>query len=163
MPSPYMLMPLEENCDFRTQKRNEDMMPKGKKKDELINVEQEEELDAKKPKPQAKTLPVEEREGHAVVTVDVPAHKAETVIGHSSIPGVIDAVVEAWHAVKGNDDAEFAKCVSAHRQDLINHAEEVFRSGITTEGDTVMARFEREVAKIKLREEEKKAKAAKAA
>ncbi len=147
------------------------------KNGKLINVEHEETIDqaeaarverekARKeaqPKKQPKTLPVEEREGSAVVSIDVPARKQEVVIGHSATPGVIDATVEAWHAVKGNDDAEFALCTAEHRRDLINHAEEVFRSGVTTEGDTVMARFEREVAKIRSREEEKKAKAAKAA
>jgi hypothetical protein len=104
------------------------------------------------PKPKAqkkvKTLPVEEREGHAVVSVDVPAHKAEVSVAHSGVPGVIAAAVEAWHKVKGDDDAEFAKCLAEFRQNLINHAEEVHRSGVVTEGDTVMAKFEAAVAKI---------------
>jgi hypothetical protein len=112
------------------------------------------------PSKKVKTLPIEEREGHAIVSVDVPAHKAEVSVGHSTVPGVIAATVEAWHKVKGHDDAEFAKCTREHRQDLINHAEEIHRTGVVMEGDTVMARFEQEVAKIYRREEEKAAKKA---
>ncbi len=113
-----------------------------------------------KPQKKVKTLPVEEREGHAIVAVDVPAHKAEVSVAHSAIPGVIAAVVEAWHKVKGHDDAEFAKCLAEFRQNLVNHAEEVHRSGIVQEGDTVIARFEQEVARIFIEQAEKAAKKA---
>ncbi len=115
---------------------------------------------AHEPKKKVKTLPVEEREGHAVVSVDVPAHKAEVSVAHSGVPGVIAAVVEAWHKVKGDDDAEFAKCIGEFRQNLVNHAEELHRSGIVAEGDTVMARFEQEVARIFIEQSEKAAKKA---
>lgn len=150
-------------------------MTKAKKNDEFINVAKLDDLDlakAEKVEPVKEVKPVkvkkpdivvEEKNGLAVATIDVPAHTAEVPIASSKVEGVIAATVEAWHKVKGNDDAEFAACLAAHRQDLINHAEEVFRSGIVQEGDTVMARFEREVSNIKLREDDKKAKAAKAA
>lgn len=115
--------------------------------------------EAQPKKKDAPKIAVEEKSGQAVATVDVPAHKAEVSIGHSSVPGVIAATVEAWHKVKGKDDAEFANCLAAFRQDLINHAEELHRSGIVAEGDTVMAKFEQEVAKIL---KEKAAEAAKA-
>ncbi len=120
--------------------------------------------DDPKPKAQKKDAPkvtVEEKNGQAVAVVNVPAHKAEVPLARSSIDGVIAATVEAWHKVKGKDDAEFALARPEFRQDLINHAEEVWSKNTVTEGDTVMARFEQEVAQIKLREE--KAKAAKAA
>ncbi len=110
-----------------------------------------------KTKGQPKPLAVEERNGQAVALVDVPAHTAEVPLASSKIDGVISATVEAWHEVKGHDDAEFALCVSEFRRELVNHAEEVWTKNVITEGDTVMARFEREVAKIKLREEDKKA------
>ena len=140
-----------------------------KKNNDLINVEHEETLEqaeaerqerAKRredaqPKKQPKTIPIEEKEGQAVATFDVPAHTAEVPVAKSKIDGVLAATVEAWHSVKGNGDAEFALCVSEFRQNLVNHAEEVFLKNVVTDDDTVMARFEREVAKIKLREEEK--------
>ncbi len=146
---------------------------KSKKNGDLINVAHQDDLDeveaarlerAKarveaQPKKKAPDVKVEEKNGLAVATIDVPAHTAEVPLAQSKVDGVISATVEAWHKVKGNDDAEFAACVAAFRQDLINHAEEVFRSGIVTEGDTVMARFEREVSNIKLREDDKKANA----
>ncbi len=105
-------------------------------------------------------IAVEEKNGQALATVNVPAHKAEVSIGHSATPGVITAAVEAWHKVKGKDDAEFAACVGEFRQSLINHAEEVHRSGIVQEGDTVMARFEQEVARSFSEQAEKAAKKA---
>ncbi len=123
-------------------------------------VKEEVKPKAAEPKKVAPKVDVQEKNGQAVAVIDVPAHKAEVPLASSKIDGVIAATVEAWHSVKGNDDAEFAKCVAEFRRYLINHAEEVWLKDTVSEGDTVMARFEREVANIKLREAKKAAKAA---
>jgi hypothetical protein len=105
---------------------------------------------------------IKEVGGAAVATVNVPAHKREIVIAHSAIEGCAVAAVEAWNKVKGKDDASFADAVADFKATLINHAESVYKTGKVLEGDTSLARFEQEVAKIRARQAEAK-KAAKAA
>jgi hypothetical protein len=97
--------------------------------------------------------------GAAVATVTVPAHKTEVVIARSSIEGCAVAAVEAWNKVKGKDDATFEAAAPDFKQHLINHAESVYRTGKTMDGDTMLARFEHEVARIKDRQREAKEKA----
>src|SRR6476646_1409919 len=104
---------------------------------------------------------VTDRDGHAVMTVNVPAHKAEVVLAHSAIDGCAIAAAEAWDDVRGSGDASFALCSGEHRRDLINHAEEVYTSGIVTKGSTVMALFEQAVQRIKGRQDAEAAEAAK--
>jgi len=68
-----------------------------------------------------------ERDGHVIAQVEVPAHTAEVSLGSSRIEGCALAAAEAWDAIdKAPDDADFAHSTKLHRQDLINHAEEVF-------------------------------------
>lgn len=100
--------------------------------------------------------------GAAVATVNVPAHKRQVVVAQSSIEGCAVAAVEAWDKVKGKDDASFADAVGDFKQTLLNHAESVYKTGQVLEGDSALARFEQEVAKIRGRQIEAK-KAAKAA
>lgn len=97
--------------------------------------------------------------GAAVATVSVPAHKREVVVAQSSIEGCAVAAVEAWDKVRGKDDATFAAAVDDFKRTLINHAESVYRTGKVMEGDTSLARFEQEVAKIRVRQDEAKKKA----
>lgn len=107
---------------------------------------------------------MKERSGHVVAVVDVPAHQAEVSLGHSAIEGCAAAAAEAWDSIeKAKDDADFAHSTGQWRQHLINVAESVYASGVTTEGDTAIAKFERAVAKIKARQEKEKADATKAA
>lgn len=111
---------------------------------------------------------LEEINGAAVATVNVPAHKAQVVVAQSSIEGCAIAAAEAWDKVRGKGpgsqaDADFASATREFRQHLINSAEEVYKTGKALEGDTVQARFERELLKIKGKQDEaKKAAAAKA-
>lgn len=104
---------------------------------------------------------VADKDGHAVMTVEVPARTVEVSIAHSAIEGCAVAAVEAWDKVKGVGDPSFADCLPDHRRDLMYHAEGVYRGNKPSEGDTSMARFEQEVTRIK--REQGKAKAAKAA
>lgn len=92
--------------------------------------------------------------GHAIVSVDVPAHTREVAIAHSLIPGCAVAAVEAWDAIKASDDAPFAACAPQHREKLMAHAEAVFTSGQVASGDTALAKFERKVAEIKKAQED---------
>lgn len=107
-----------------------------------------------KPKDPGPTpLKVKDVGGAAVATLSVPAHKTEIVIAQSSIPGCAVAAIEAWNKVKGKDDADFASAAGEFKQQLMNSAESVYKTGKTLEGDTMMARFEHEVAKIKGRQD----------
>lgn len=105
---------------------------------------------------------IKEVGGAAVATVNVPAHKRETVVASSAIEGCAVAAVEAWNKVRGKDDATFEAAVGDFKQTLLNHAESVYKTGQVMDGDTTLARFEQEVAKIRGRQIEAK-KAAKAA
>ena len=101
---------------------------------------------------------MEEVGGAAVATVNVPAHKREVVVAQSSIEGCAVAAVEAWNKVRGKDDATFEAAVGDFKLTLMNHAESVYKTGQALQGDTSLARFEQEVAKIRARQiEEKKA------
>lgn len=110
-------------------------------------------------------LKVTEKDGHAIVTVGLPARSVETSIAYSSIDGCAIATVEAWEKVRNvkGGDAAFADCLPAFRQDLIYSAENIYRGGQPSEGETTMAKFEREVGVIRGKQETAKAKAAKAA
>ena len=105
---------------------------------------------------------LEDRGGQVVATVSVPAHEQEVVIAHSQIEGCAIAAVQAWDAVKGADDAPFAAMAISHRHDLLHCAEAVYRTGKVMEGDSSLARFEQEVRRIQVEQNEAK-KAAKAA
>lgn len=99
---------------------------------------------------------------HVSAIVNVPAHQSEVVIARSLIEGCAAAAAEAWDKVKGDGDADFASMSSDYRRDLMYAAEGVYQSGAVLEGDSTLAKFEREVAKIKKSQDDKK-KAAKAA
>lgn len=109
------------------------------------------------------SLAVEDKGGHAVVAVDVPAHSAEVSVAYSAIEGCAVAAVEAWERVKRDDDASFGAMADSYRRELLSAAEGVYRSGVVMEGDTSLAKFEQAVASIKGKQDEAKAKAAKAA
>jgi hypothetical protein len=119
-------------------------------------------------KPKSKTPPpvkVEEKEGHAVTVVDVPARSVEVSLAYSAIEGCAVAAVEAWERVRDAKagDVPFAEAQPDFRQHLINSAEEIYRGGQPAVTDTTQAKYEREVAKIRSNQEESKAKAAKVA
>lgn len=97
--------------------------------------------------------------GAAVATVNVPAHKREVIVAQSSIEGCAVAAVEAWDKVRTKDDATFAGAVDDFKRTLMNHAESVYKTGQALQGDTSLARFEQEVAKIRARQDEAKKKA----
>lgn len=112
---------------------------------------------------EAKEPELQDVGGKAVATVSIPAHEQQVVIAESSIEGCAVAAVEAWDKVRGSDDAPFAKAAPDFRRTLINAAESVYRTGKTMDGDTSLARFERQVAKIKgAQDEARKAAAEKA-
>ena len=94
--------------------------------------------------------------GAAVATVNIPAHKREVVVAQSAIEGCAVAAVEAWDKVRGKDDATFAAAVGDFKMTLMNHAESVYKTGQALQGDTSLARFEQEVAKIRARQIEEK-------
>lgn len=98
--------------------------------------------------------------GAAVATVNVPAHRREVVVASSAIEGCAVAAVEAWDKVRGKDDATFAAAVGDFKLTLMNHAESVYKTGQVLQGDTSLARFEQEVAKIRARQDEAKKAAA---
>ena len=87
--------------------------------------------------------------GQAVATIQVPEHTAQVIVASSSIAGCAVAAVKAWNKVKAKDDADFASAEGGFRQHLLNHAESVYRTGKVLDGNTSLARFEQEVAKIK--------------
>lgn len=116
----------------------------------------------KKPEAASKST-VEAKGNHVVTSVEVPAHKAEVVIAHSPIEGCAIAAAEAWDKVKGDDDADFATATESHRRELVYAAEAVYKTAQVAEGDSIPARFEQEVARIKIEQDEAKAKAAKKA
>jgi hypothetical protein len=121
--------------------------------------------DLSKPQPKAPPAPkIEEREGHAIMSVDVPARTVEVSLAHSPIEGCALAAVGAWEKVRNvaGGDAAFADCGAEFRRELINAAEAIYRGGQPMTTDTTMAKFEREVAVIRGKQEEAKAKAAKA-
>lgn len=120
---------------------------------------------AAKSKAKQQSVKVEDKEGHAVVSVDVPARTVEVSVAHSDIPGCAIAAVEAWDKVRDVEggDVVFANALPEFRQHLINAAEGVYRSGTVLQGDTSLARFEQEVAAIRGRQDREKAKTAKAA
>lgn len=66
-----------------------------------------------------------------------PASKPELTIEELS--------QQAWDAVKGEGDADFASCQPSFRGILLYHAEGVRNSRRPLEGDSALARFEREV------------------
>jgi hypothetical protein len=115
-------------------------------------------------KSKAKPSPVTvvEKEGHAVVSTDLPARTVETSVAYSAIPGCAVAAVEAWERVRHVEggDAPFADCLPQFRQELINSAEAIYRGSQPSAGETTQAKYEREVAKIRSRQEDAKAKAA---
>lgn len=94
--------------------------------------------------------------GAAVATVNVPAHKRQVVVAQSAYEGCAIAAVEAWDKVKGRDDASFADAVVDFKFTLMNHAESVYKTGKALEGDTALARFEQEVARIRAQQDEAK-------
>jgi hypothetical protein len=94
--------------------------------------------------------------GAAIVSVDVPAHTKEVAVAFSQIPGCAVAAVQAWDTVRGNGDAPFASSVLAHQMKLVAHAESIYRGGSPMSGDTALAKFEREVARIKSEQDKEK-------
>jgi len=100
-------------------------------------------------------LKVDDKDGHAVVSVDVPAHTAEVSVAHSAIPGCAVAAVEAWDKVRNVEggDADFAHSLESHRRDLVYHAEAIYKGGSVAPGDSTIARFEQEVIRIKGRQD----------
>jgi len=116
-------------------------------------------------KPKAKEAPpvkVEEKEGHAVMSVDVPARTVEVSIAHSPIEGCAVAAVEAYNKVRNikGGDVAFADADVQFRRELINSAETIYRGAQPSVGDTLFARFEREVVQIKRKQDEEKVKTA---
>ena len=81
------------------------------------------------------------------------ASTREVVIAESKIPGCAVAAVQAWSTVKGTGDAAFADAQGSFQRELINSAEEVFKTGKTFGEDTSLGRFEREVLRIKNEQE----------
>lgn len=108
---------------------------------------------------------VGDKEGHAVMSVDVPARTVDVSIAYSAVEGCAVATVEAWDKVRNvkGGDAAFADALPSFRQDLLNLAEGIYRGSQPSAGDTTQAKFEREVAVIRGKQEEVKAKAAKVA
>lgn len=94
--------------------------------------------------------------GNAILRVDVPAHQKDVVLAFSQIPGCAIAAVQAWDAVRGVDDAPFASCVMNHQMKLVSHAESIYQGGPPMLGDTMFAKFEREVARIKSEQDKEK-------
>lgn len=111
-------------------------------------------------KAKAKEPELQDVGGKAVATVSVPARKQQVVIAQSAIEGCAVAAIEAWDKVRGADDATFAMAHPDFKRTLINHAESVYTTGRTLDGDTALARFERQVAKIKGAQDEARKKAA---
>lgn len=94
-------------------------------------------------------MEIQDKGGHAVATVEVPAHSQEIIIAKSPIDGCAIAAVQAWDAVKGEGDADFAHAAGAFQRDLIYAAEAVYQTGKVLEGDSSLAKFEAEVLRIK--------------
>lgn len=87
--------------------------------------------------------------GHAIATIEVPAHRREVEIAYSAIEGCAIAAVEAWNTVRGEGDARFEVCDPSYRSTLMAHAESVYGGAAPLAGDTALALFEAEVARIR--------------
>lgn len=55
----------------------------------------------------------------------------------------------AWHEVKDAGDPEFDQCVSTHRDKLMDHADGILKGGSPMIGETMLARFEQAVSRLK--------------
>jgi hypothetical protein len=88
-------------------------------------------------------------DGHAIATVNIPAHQQEVEVAYSAIDGCAVAAVEAWNDVRGENDARFEVCDPSYRSTLMAHAESVYKGAAPLEGDTMLALFEQRVANIR--------------
>ena len=75
-----------------------------------------------------------------------PKHYEYDIAAPASL---IPMIADAWDAVKGEGDANFATCAPNFRDTLMAHGVDAVRSGIAQEGDTNLALFEREIIRIK--------------
>lgn len=62
---------------------------------------------------------------------------------------LIPLIQHAWNNVKGPGDADFVHAVPDFRQTLLQHTLSALKGGITMEGDSPLANFEREILRLK--------------
>jgi hypothetical protein len=66
----------------------------------------------------------------------------------NSEPELQTIAEQAWHNVKGEGDPELKNCVFTHQEKFQHHANGILKNGSPMSGDTLLARFEREVARL---------------